>query len=225
MHPAKAKTRLLFLHIRPLMEPALFLQGLSQISPIRARLAMRSNDMAARCRSLGASLLLARALADAGLPPKETKIAVTAYGKPFFPARPELHFSLAHCGQYAACALGFVPCGVDIEAIAPLEHRLGASSLHPQEKKFLARLSPGERPKFFAQLWTRKEALLKLLGLGLGIDPRRLSVLGQDPTDRGEKLPCHFQDYALPGHAACLCLPQTVPFPDMECPPLASLLK
>lgn len=81
---------------------------------------------------------------------------------------PELPISLAHAGDYGACALGAPGkrIGMDLERIEPRDpawRRLMAhdSELTPE----LAGSSEG-----LTRLWTAKEAVSKLLGVGLSVD-------------------------------------------------------
>ena len=207
--------RLLLLPIHSFLTPAMFAQGLTKVGQARARRVMRFTASADRCRSLCASLLLTRALADAGVPPS-TPLAHTKLGKPFCPARQDLHFSLAHCGEYAACAMHSQPCGVDVEPVADAPPQLLTASLHPQEQQELHSLPSKERAVAFARMWTRKEALLKLLGVGLSIDPRTVNIPYAKPHICLNDAHFIFQDYELPAHALSLCLPQGTRPPDPE---------
>ncbi|MFE0701009.1 4'-phosphopantetheinyl transferase family protein [Streptomyces sp. NPDC058872] len=93
------------------------------------------------------------------------------HGRPVLPGR-RLHFSLSHCEGLSLIALASTPVGVDIERV-PAPHTVAEASevLHPAEAAELATLAPALRPAAFARVWTRKEAYLKGLGIGLGADP------------------------------------------------------
>lgn len=109
--------------------------------------------------------LLARALAASrGIAPLP-RVARTEDGKPWFPSRPELRFSLSHSGPLALVALSDRPVGVDIEQIRPRRAGLPRYALTAEE---LARYEAlgGDWPAFYA-LWTRREAWCKYTGLGL----------------------------------------------------------
>jgi 4'-phosphopantetheinyl transferase len=41
-------------------------------------------------------------------------------GKPYFPDRPDIFFSLSHTSTHVLCAVASTPVGVDIEAIRPV---------------------------------------------------------------------------------------------------------
>ncbi|GAA2427583.1 4'-phosphopantetheinyl transferase family protein [Streptomyces macrosporus] len=84
---------------------------------------------------------------------------------------PPLHFSLSHSHGLALFGVAAEPVGVDVERLPAAETvELCSSALHPAEQEELARLEPHERPAAFGRLWTRKEAYLKGLGIGLGRD-------------------------------------------------------
>ncbi|MFF8377908.1 4'-phosphopantetheinyl transferase family protein [Streptomyces sp. NPDC015661] len=93
------------------------------------------------------------------------------HGRPVLPDG-RLHFSLSHCEGLSLIAVATSPVGVDIERV-PAPHTVAEASevLHPAEAAELAALTPALRPAAFARVWTRKEAYLKGLGVGLGADP------------------------------------------------------
>ena len=82
----------------------------------------------------------------------------------------------------AAGAVG-TPIGLDVEAPGP---SLGAAAmalaLHPADG------GPAD-PQEFRWLWTRKEAVLKALGLGLALDPRRIRTGFRDDDWRAVPIP------------------------------------
>ena len=97
------------------------------------------------------------------------------WGKPYFPARPELEFNLSHSGPFALCALDSAPVGVDIQVVRPVwPPKLVDRSCTPEERAWLAAL--GDRPEDFAALWACKESMGKESGYGLPYPPSRLSV-------------------------------------------------
>ena len=104
-----------------------------------------------RQESLWAWSLLRFALGGETLP----ETARTELGKPRFPARPELHFSLSHTDGAVLAGLSDRPIGVDVERLRPVGERL------------LRRLACREEAAFF-RLWVRREARAKRLGTGIG---------------------------------------------------------
>ena len=67
--------------------------------------------------------LLERALTDRGLE-QMPAVERAPGGKPYFPDRPELCFSLSHSGPWALCALGDGPVGADVETVRPRREAL-----------------------------------------------------------------------------------------------------
>lgn len=105
------------------------------------------------------------------------ELARGAAGKPFFPACPQIQFSLSDSGGLTLCALGTGPVGADLEVPRPRRggpERLARYALTPAEYRvFQAR---GGNWAAFYPLWTRREAWCKYTGLGL-------------PAGRGRDIP------------------------------------
>lgn len=96
-------------------------------------------------------------------------------GKPAVASQPALllpTFNLSHSAQHGLLALhaGGVPLGVDIEVARPFERaaRIAARHFNAAEAAAVESATAGtEREAIFFRTWTRKEAYLKLTGLGL----------------------------------------------------------
>ena len=87
-------------------------------------------------------------------------------GKPFLTDYPQIHFNLSHCPKGVICAIGENPVGCDIEAIPDsLDPDLLETCFSSSEQDEI--LQSANPQIEFARLWTRKEALLKLHGIGL----------------------------------------------------------
>jgi len=100
------------------------------------------------------------------------------HGKPFLEGGPA--FNLAHTGDHLVLALATEgEVGVDAEeprALPDLE-ALARRVFTSTERDELGALPPGpERTGAFLRGWTRKEALLKAMGVGLALSPRHFSV-------------------------------------------------
>jgi 4'-phosphopantetheinyl transferase len=88
-----------------------------------------------------------------------------------------LDVSFSRSDGLALVAVGAgVRVGVDVEPVRPWDPQLAAVALSAKELAALAGRSPAQRARAFARAWTRKEALLKGVGLGLAVDPRDLTV-------------------------------------------------
>ena len=135
---------------------------LEQLSAERRDRVLRCHDPETASAIAAAGLLLAEYV------PGSAAVVRTPAGKPCLPCGPE--FSLSHGGALAALLVADVPCGVDVERVErAASERVRARVLRPEE---------AASGRTFAWLWTRKEAVMKLDGRGLGLDPQRFSVLG-----------------------------------------------
>ncbi len=94
-----------------------------------------------------------------------------AHGKPRLVGT-RWEFSVSHSGDRVGVALGQgAPLGLDVERVAPtaLEEVVGLL-LTDEERRDLGEVSPGSRAGIIAQVWVRKEAVLKAIGTGLRTD-------------------------------------------------------
>lgn len=138
-----------------------------------------------RRRSLEAYCAVRRILAlQLGVDPGHLEFDATDTGKPFL-AKPALalQFNLSHSGRHSLIAVAqHRPVGVDIEMTRPISDLLGVAMgiATAREIDVLRQLPAGEMHSSFFELWTRKEALLKAIGRGFLVDPRKVEVgIGQ----------------------------------------------
>ena len=134
-----------------------------------------------RCLSLGAGLLAAYALRQAGA--SDLTTVLLENGKPVLRAHPEIHFNLSHSGSLAVCAVSDCPVGVDVETIRVCRQRVAERCFQPKELAWLD--SAPDRDLAFVRLWTRKESFLKRTGEGLSVSLRSFSVLPDDESAAG----------------------------------------
>jgi 4'-phosphopantetheinyl transferase len=106
------------------------------------------------------------------------------HGKPRLrsPGAP-IELSLSHSGNRVVVAISRdTPVGVDIERISTDTAGLDAidAMLSHAEQEAIVLLPPERRQLALARYWTRKEAVLKATGDGLGVQPCRLTVTVPD---------------------------------------------
>jgi 4'-phosphopantetheinyl transferase len=107
---------------------------------------------------------------DAG----EVRFDYSAAGKPSLAAAENLrllHFNLSHSEDLAVVAVTpLAPLGIDVERLRPLDDAdaLVARFFSSNEIRAFTVLPADQRVAAFFALWTRKEALLKATGEGLG---------------------------------------------------------
>lgn len=94
-----------------------------------------------------------------------------------------LEFSSSSCGAKGVFAVA-VDCqvGVDLEVVDSnrFPDSIARAVLHPQELKAFDALPCADRAAWLTAAWVCKEALLKGIGLGLGIDPRGIELICSD---------------------------------------------
>ena len=81
-------------------------------------------------------------------------IEKTRNGKPFFPSRSDIHFSLSHSKTHVLCALSRRPVGADIESLRQISERAVNYFCFPDELEVFDPLD----------LWVLKESYIKLIG-------------------------------------------------------------
>ena len=101
-----------------------------------------------------------------------------AHGKPFLTGSDDTtYFSISHCREAIAVAISDKVIGIDIESIRHADETLVARTMTEAEQAYVR--SHAQPDRAFIVLWTRKEAILK--GMGIGIESfeqlQTLSVL------------------------------------------------
>jgi len=103
-----------------------------------------------------------------------SEIAIADTRKPFLPDE-KYHFSISHCGNYAA-AIASVHnrVGVDIELVTPRLHDIAHKFLNPEEKELLSEYKHIKQVhlQLTTILWSAKESIYKWYGDG-NMDFRR----------------------------------------------------
>jgi phosphopantetheinyl transferase len=112
--------------------------------------------------------------------PQEWQFARNDHGKPFIKGISEgIEFSVSHVDDVVATAIGCgVSVGIDIESVdQPLEDAVFDHFCHESERETLDALPMAQRRRVFLELWTRKEAYTKMLGLGHSLEFQSLNAL------------------------------------------------
>ncbi|MEV6823944.1 4'-phosphopantetheinyl transferase superfamily protein [Amycolatopsis sp. NPDC051102] len=194
-----------------------------------ARLAPAARDVFTASRALQ-RLWAARA---AGVPPAEVVIDRScghcgdpAHGRPRAAGAPA--YSVSHTGHWlllAAVETGVIGADIEDPAAAADPGGLAGVVLSAEEHREFAAADPAEHAARLLTAWTRKEAAMKLAGLGLAAAPARVDVRG--PLARSDvpgwpREPVHLRSLAVPGgHVAALAT--TVPVRTVRWRTLADL--
>jgi len=160
-------------------------------------------------------------------PIQELRFVAGVHGKPALAGPAEvLQFNATHSAGRALIATSLAgPLGLDLERHLPLgeDLRRVSSVFNPTEQTSLAALPAEQQASAFFALWTRKEALLKAVGLGLSraldsfavpVDPAAAPQwLFLDP----EGAPWWLQSLSVgPGFSAALASPDVVQLDQRE---------
>ena len=89
------------------------------------------------------------------------------HGKPYFPERQDIQFSIAHTDEYVILAYGPEPVGVDAEIVRRAPVSVAERFFRPEERMDLNSLEGIEQDSRFFEYWTGKEAYVKMTGSGL----------------------------------------------------------
>jgi 4'-phosphopantetheinyl transferase len=156
-----------------------------------------------------------------GIPAWRVPLAIGSRGKPHLCGVTGLRFNLSHSHACAAIAVSHrSEVGVDIEPWDSFDdsQEMWPLACSADERHWLsASPTPEDASRRFGRLWTRKEAILKAIGIGIGIDLRLLQLLAhsvapgsvQSLAEAGLHIPAglRFTDmHSIPGHAGAVCV-------------------
>lgn len=103
---------------------------------------------------------------------------IATHGKPRFSHLPDIHFNISHCKNAILVAIDQRPIGIDVERIVTPKESLVEYTMTSEEANSIHEAPYPEIR--FTELWTQKEALLKLRGTGIqgGLKDALLDVQG-----------------------------------------------
>ncbi|MEP7209273.1 MAG: 4'-phosphopantetheinyl transferase superfamily protein [Alphaproteobacteria bacterium] len=182
--------------LMPLAQPASVIEELAtMLTPDEHERASRFHFDRDRRRFIVARGLLRQLLGRyLGAPGDALRFEIGPFGKPSIAAgaqEAKLEFSLSHSGDWALAGItrgrGL---GVDLEEVrAMTDHsELARSNFAPAEAEALLMLPEDQQIDGFFACWTRKEAYVKALGLGLSLDLASF-VVSVEPTEIVEIVP------------------------------------
>jgi len=133
--------------------------------------------------SLGAELLVKRALCDIGI--TEYEFSFGENGKPFIKGDNNIYFNLSHSRDRVMCAISKKEVGCDVEEIKEVDLKVAKRFFFAEEyKTILEQKTPEAQRDMFFRFWTMKESFMKATGLGmkLPLDSFCVSLKGGKPT-------------------------------------------
>jgi 4'-phosphopantetheinyl transferase len=133
-----------------------------------------------RRRYVAAHTFLRKVLGDAlSVPPAAIRFQVTQHGKPYLADHSSVVFNMSHADGIAYVAIASAGAvGIDVELHHTIQDLMGVARtvFSTVELEELARTSGHGQTASFLRCWTRKEAYVKALGIGLGTDLPRVTV-------------------------------------------------
>ncbi len=152
-------------------------------------------------------------------PSSEISFRLGPHGKPHL-TDADLHFNVSHSGDLALIALSTeTTLGVDIEQERPLKDLFALAKRHfsPTERATLRALPRELQGPAFFRCWSRKEAFIKAIGLGLSfpldafdvtLDPRAPAHIVEVRDTRYGQTPWALQHLEITrGYSAALVTP------------------
>ena len=112
-----------------------------------------------------AYLLLIKALREEGIFKELPEFSYNEHGKPFLKNYPDWHFNISHCKTAVCCVISKKEIGIDIEEISVYKESL--ANYICNEKEFAELQNSENQAEDFYKLWTKKEAVFKMLGTGI----------------------------------------------------------
>lgn len=94
------------------------------------------------------------------------------HDKPYLENHPEVFFNISHCREAVACVVDERPVGIDVECFGRYKESLAKHVLSEVELQRVMESSNPDRE--FTILWTKKEALLKMTGDGVGHEMKNI---------------------------------------------------
>lgn len=112
--------------------------------------------------------------------PSKLEFESALEGKPFFKCTPHLHFNLSHFREFVFIAFSSEPVGFDIENTTRKAdfRRLAKRFFDSREMELMNRSTKPEHIAFL-ELWTAKEAILKLFGASIATGLDKTLVLNE----------------------------------------------
>lgn len=167
---------ILYFKLNKLWEAQIFSSNLSLLPKIlQQKILLYKNKKEQQLRICGKLMLLqllneSDTIKDYGL----NDIQYDEYNKPFF--KENFHFSIAHSEDVVLCAASKQNrLGIDVEKIKPIDVLLLKDMFSIDE--WLTIEQEDYNLEYFYYLWTRKEAVLKVIGKGVFEEMKKIEVL------------------------------------------------
>ncbi len=155
-----------------------FLKAYIKSEETRRAKADKLKKKPAKKLSIAAGELVRNAIAkEFNIAADDIRFRVDKNGKPYTESAP-VHFSISHSKNIAVCAVSDKPVGIDIEYVRDVNLKVAKRLFAPDELMYVFEKWDLSKRRFF-EIWTRKEAYVKLIGKGVSYFPN-FSVMGNN---------------------------------------------
>ena len=113
-------------------------------------------------------VLLIHALREEGIFKEMPEFSYNEHDKPFLKNYPGWYFNISHSKTAVCCVLSRKEMGIDIEEVGEYKESLAAYICNDKELESLH--DSENKADDFYKLWTRKEAVFKMIGSGITND-------------------------------------------------------
>ena len=143
---------------------------------IRKAKADRLRKRPAKRLSIAAGELVRNAISkEFNIDAKDIRFRTEKSGKPYV-ENVKVEFSISHSGNIAVCAISDKPVGIDIELVKDVNINAAKRLFTTDEQNYVFEKWAFAKQRFF-EVWTRKEAYVKMLGKGIAYFPE-FSTMG-----------------------------------------------
>lgn len=110
----------------------------------------------------------------------EIEFGINRYGKPFLNGHSSFHFNISHTRNAIAVAFSNDEVGLDIERIKSPDFQISKRFFTSSEHNYI--LSHKNPNRAFYEIWTKKEAYIKCIGMGLAQPLKSFAVLDYESS-------------------------------------------
>ncbi len=145
--------------------------------------------------SLGAGILMNKALKEAGI--DEYEVVLAKNDKPYIKGRSDVFYNISHSGNMVVLGISDKEIGVDIERCKRFKDSLVKYVFSEGEIEFAGKLSdkmPGRsegegiqrEDVVYTRFWTIKESIMKHSGMGISLEPKKIKIYSEDGVIKAE---------------------------------------
>ncbi|MDR2649784.1 MAG: 4'-phosphopantetheinyl transferase superfamily protein [Clostridiales bacterium] len=110
----------------------------------------------------------------------EIEFGINEYSKPFLQGHPLFHFNISHTRNAIAAAFSNDEVGVDIEKVKAPDFQISKRFFTSSEHDYI--LSHKNPDRAFYEIWTKKEAYIKCIGMGLAKPLKSFDTLDDESS-------------------------------------------